>query len=175
MIRRIAPVAALLLLAAPVLSGCGLQPLYAAGTRGPVAVTLAAVDVAPIEGEAGWLVRNAIRDRLSAAGDAAASRYRIDVALDDQISGFGIRADDSVTRERRTLRARWQLVDMSQGTTLVDATASADAGVDVVGSEYATIAAERSALERLSLELADQIVTRVALFARADAAATPAR
>ncbi|NJM81346.1 MAG: xylulokinase, partial [Tabrizicola sp.] len=34
------------------------------------------------------------------------------------------------------------------GTTLVDATAGSDIGIDVVGSEYATIAAERTALER---------------------------
>ena len=37
------------------------------------------------------------------------------------------------------------------------------AGIDVVRSEYATIAAERSALERLSVIVADQIVTRIAL------------
>ena len=40
------------------------------------------------------------------------------------------------------------------------------AGIDVVTSEYAVIAAEQSALERLSGEVADQIVTRVALYAR---------
>ena len=33
----------------------------------------------------------------------------------------------------------------------------------MVRSEYATIAAERTALERLSLIVADQIVTRIAL------------
>jgi LPS-assembly lipoprotein len=36
----------------------------------------------------------------------------------------------------------------------------------VVTSEYAVIAAEQTALERLSGEVADQIVTRVALYAR---------
>lgn len=158
--------ALLALLLAPALSACGLQPLYSGGTQGPVASTLASVSVAQIEGESGWLVRNAIRDRLSAAGDGSDTRYRIDVRLDDAISGFGVRADDSVTRERRTLRARWQLVDTRDGTTVVDATAAADAGIDVVGSEYATIAAERTALEQLSVDIADQIVARVAVFAR---------
>jgi LPS-assembly lipoprotein len=33
----------------------------------------------------------------------------------------------------------------------------------VVRSEYATIAAERTALERLSVIVADQIVTRIAV------------
>jgi LPS-assembly lipoprotein len=169
-------VAALILslLSAPLLTGCGMQPLYAGGTGGPVGTTLSSVSVAPIEGEAGWLVRGALRDRLRAAGEGQDTRYRIDVRLSDEIAGFGVRADDSVTRERRTLRARWQLVDTTNGTTLIDDTAGSDTGLDVVGSEYATIAAERTALERLSEAVADQIVARVAVYARNRAAQPPA-
>jgi LPS-assembly lipoprotein len=151
------------------LSGCQLQPLYGGGAGGPVQSTLAAVQVAPIEGQAGWLVGNALRDRLE-TGRSAAPRYRLEVKLDDQISGLGVRRDDSVTRERRTLRARYQLVEIATGNVVLDATAGSDAGIDVVGSEYATIAAERSALERLSQTVADQIVARVARFAQSQAA-----
>jgi len=150
---------ALVLLAAP---GCALRPLYAGGNDGAVAQTLHGVEVAPIPGRAGWLVRTALQDRLGGGGEG---RYRLDVELDDQITGFGLRSDDSVTRERRTLRARYRLVDAGRGTVLIDATAGSDAGVDVVSSEYATVAAEQTALERLSVELADQIVTRLALYA----------
>jgi LPS-assembly lipoprotein len=157
--------AALLAVAAVALSGCGLRPLYGGGVAGPVQSTLAAVQVGPIEGESGWFVSNALRDRLR-AGDDAAPRYRLDVRLDDQIAGLGVRRDDSVSRERRTLRARYQLVDLSNGQVVLDATAGSDAGIDVVGSEYATIAAERSALERLSQIVADQIVARVARYAQ---------
>jgi LPS-assembly lipoprotein len=146
------------------LAGCGLQPLYSGGGKGPVAQSLRTVAVAPIEGRAGWLVRTALEDRLGAPGGAA--RYRLEVLLDDDITGFGIRSDDAVTRERRTLRARYRLVDAAKGTVLLDATAGSDAGIDVVSSEYATVAAEQTALERLSKEVADQIVTRVALYAR---------
>lgn len=156
--------AAILLAASAVaLSGCGLRPLYAGGGKGVVAQSLAGVDVAPIPGQAGWLVRTALVDRLSPAGEAP-KRYRLEVELDDQLTGFGVRADNAVTRERRTLRARYRLLD---GTTVVlDQTAGSDAGIDVVGSEYATIAAEQTALERLSTEIADQIVTRLALYAQ---------
>lgn len=149
---------------AVLLSGCGLRPLYGAGNA-PVRATLAAVEVAPIVGQQGWLVQTALRDRLSAV-DKASARYRLDVTLDDDIVGLGIRRDDTVTRERRTLRARYQLVDLATGAVLLDATAGSDAGIDVVGSEYATIAAEQTALERLSGIVADQIVARVALFAQ---------
>lgn len=159
--RRIAALA----LMASVLSGCGLHPLYAGGQNGVVVQTLAGVEVAPIPNRAGWLVRNALVDRL-AAGGGATPRYRLEVELDDQITGFGVRTDNAVTRERRTLRARYRLRDAgSAGTVLLDATAGTDAGIDVVSSEYATIAAEQSALERLSQDIADQIVARLALYA----------
>ena len=155
------------LLALTPLSGCGLHPLYAGGGSGAVANALAGVDVAPIEGRGGWLVSNALRDRFAAGGTP---RYRLTVRLDDEISGLGVRRDDSVARERRSLRARYQLTDLATSAVVVDATAGSDAGIDVVGSEYATIAAEDTALERLAGVVADQIVGRVALYARGHAA-----
>jgi LPS-assembly lipoprotein len=169
--RRLAALAAIAL----ALSGCGLRPLYSGGSSGPVAQALTGVQVAPIPGRGGWLVRTALQDRLGAAGEAAPV-YRLEVELDDDITGFGIRSDNAVTRERRTLRARYRLVDATRGTVLLDATAGSDAGVDVVSSEYATVAAEQTALERLSVEVAEQIVTRIALYAsrRGRPAAAPA-
>ena len=157
--RRLLPLALLL-----GLTGCGLHPMYSGGTSGPVASTLARVEVAPIAGKAGWLVGSALRDRLSAMGGGT-PLYRLDVTLDDQISGLGVNRSDAITRERRTLRARFQLVDLARGTVLLDDTAGSDAGIDVVGSEYATIAAENSALENLSDTVADKIVQRLALYA----------
>lgn len=151
--------AALLPLA--LMAGCGLQPMYAGGGSGEVARSVAAVQVSAIEGKAGWLVRNSLTDRLG-AGMKQDPRYRLDVRLDEKLQGLGLLSDDAISRERRTLRARYQLVDLQSGTIMLDATASADAGIDVVSSEYAVIAAEQTALENLSHEIADQIVTRVA-------------
>jgi len=150
------------------LSGCGLRPLYGGGVGGPVQTMLSGVEVAPIQGEAGWLVSNAVRDRIEATRSGTPA-YRLEIKLDDRIEGLGVRSDDVVTRERRTLRARYQLIDLATGQTVLDATAGSDAGIDVAGSEYATIAAERSALERLSGIVADQIVARLARYARSSA------
>jgi LPS-assembly lipoprotein len=153
-----------LAIAALALGGCQLRPLYAGGSSGTVATTLSSVSVTPIEGQVGWLVYNKLRDRLGAAGTNSV-RYRLEVQLDDDIIGLGIRGDRAVTRERRTLRARYQLVDVSNGSVVLDATAGSDAGIDVVSSEYATVAAEQTAAERLSEAVADQIVTRLGQFA----------
>ncbi len=146
------------------LTACGLQPMYAGGGNAAVARGLASVVVPAIEGKAGWLVRNALTDRLGTTGSAA--QYRLDVRLDDKLEGLGLLSDDTIGRERRTLRARYQLVDLASGEIILDATAGSDAGIDVVSSEYATIAAENTALENLSREVADRIVTSLALRLR---------
>lgn len=159
LLHILAPMALLALL-----PGCGLQPLYGSGGAGPVAGMLSSIEVAAIGGQRGWLVRNALNDRLHRQGSGNA-RFRLEVELDDDITGFGVRQDNAITRERRTLRARYRLVDIATGGVLLDQSASADAGIDVAGSEYATAAAEQTALERLTETLADQIVARVATYA----------
>jgi len=153
-----------LTLALPALASCGLKPMYAGGGNGEISRGLASVDIPPIEGQAGWLVRNALRDRLGEPDGSA--RYRLDIRLDDQLEGLGLLTDDTIGRERRTLRARYQLVDTATGAILLDATEGSDAGIDVVSSEYATIAAEQTALENLARDVADRIVTRLALTLR---------
>ena len=156
------------LLGAFALSACGLQPMYAGGGSGAVAQGLRGIEVTTIEGKAGWLVRQALIDRLGKPAEAGgeAPPYRLEIRLDDSLEGLAVLADDTVSRERRTLRARYQLYDAQTGEVLLDATEGADAGIDVVSSEYAVIAAENTALENLSVEIADRIVTRVALTLR---------
>lgn len=160
----LAPIALIALL-----PGCALRPLYAEGGDGPVAGALSSIEVAPIGGQRGWLVGNALNERLHRQGGSD-FRFRLEVELDDQITGFGVRRDNAISRERRTLRARYRLIDVATGSVLLDQSAAADAGIDVAGSEYATAAAEQTALERLAETLADQIVARVATYAGRSAA-----
>ena len=156
-------VRAALLLLPLALAGCGLRPLYSGGESGVVATELRQVEVAPIAGKTGYLVHAALVDRLGGQAGSTA-KYRLVVTLDDKIEGFGVRRDQAVTRERRTLRSRYQLVDAGTGETVLDATAGSDAGVDIVSSEYATVAAENTAVERLADTLADQMVARIGLY-----------
>jgi LPS-assembly lipoprotein len=153
-----------LVLALLLLPACGLHPLYAGGSNGSVAATLGSVQVAPIPGESGYLIRTKLIDRLGQAGEGTAA-YRLDVTLDDNITSYGLRRDQAATQERRTLRARYQLVDLRNGLVVLDQTAGSDASIDIVSSDYATVAAEQTSLEQLSSIVADQIVTRLAVYA----------
>ncbi|ASJ90058.1 LPS assembly lipoprotein LptE [Porphyrobacter sp. CACIAM 03H1] len=154
------------------LTACGLSPMYAGGTGAATAQGLAAIEIPAIQGRGGWLVKNALEARLGVAGEAA-PLYRLDVRLDDSLEALGVLNDDTISRERRILRARYQLVDLATGSVLLDATAGSDAGIDVVSSEYATIAAEQKALENLALEVADRMATQIALTLRARPAGQP--
>lgn len=165
---------ALLVFLAPVfalgLGGCGLKPLYEGGASGKAAGAMAAIEIAPIEGKAGWLMGHALGKNLgacTAAGGAVKPIYRLDVLLDDKLDGLGALSDDTIGRERRTLRARYQLVDLSNGEIILDRTAGSDAGIDVVSSEYATIAAEDRALENLVTNVAARITEQLALTLQA--------
>ncbi|MCE7795050.1 LPS assembly lipoprotein LptE [Sphingobium sufflavum] len=149
------------------LGGCGLKPLYQGGASGVAAQRLAGVEIAPIPGKAGWLVRNALAERLDATAGGA-PKYRLTVELDDRIEGLGVRANDNMTRERRTVRARFQLREIAadpKAAPLLDETTSSNVGLDVTSSEYATVAAEDTALERLAGIIADRIIGRVAIDA----------
>lgn len=147
------------------LTACGLRPLYAGGNEGPVVTTLGSVKVSGIGGgQPGWLMRNKLVDRLSEGGDQSPA-YRLDVTLDNNITSFGVRSDKAATQERISLRARFQLVDLHNGMVVLDDTAGSDASIDIVSSEYATLAAEQTSLENLSDVVADQIVARLALYA----------
>ena len=157
--KRIALLAVLL-----AVTGCGLQPIYSGGSSGVAATTLTQVAIGPIPDRAGYLLRAALHDRF---GETVADpKYRLEVELDDQILGFGVRGDNTIARERRTLRARYRLVAASSGTVLLDATAASDEGIDRVSSDFAVVAAENTALERLAGSLADQISIRIASFAK---------
>ena len=155
---------------AVLLAGCNLQPVYSGGQKGEAMQLLGAVEVGPIPNKAGFLVR----DRLLLLLPATESpRYKLEVVLDDNIIGFGVRGDNSIIRERRTLRARYRLMEVGTDKVLFDTTATSDAGIDVVSSEYAVVAAEETALESLSQDIADQIVARIALYARSMPAPQP--
>ena len=153
----------LTLLSAGLLTGCGLQPVYSGGSQGAAAGLLGSVEVLPIADQAGFLVRDRLLQRLPTP---SSPRYRLQVVLADDIIGFGVRGDNSIIRERRTLRARYRLIDAATDEVLLDESASSDSGIDVVSSEYAVVAAETTALERLAGEIADRIVARLALYGR---------
>lgn len=157
---------ALLLLAAPLmagLTGCGLQPIYADGSQGVAAQQLAGIEVPLLPERAGQLLRDELLRVIRPDGQV---RYRLDIKMAETIEGFGIRGDESVARKRVSLVADYQLVDIASNQVVLADRARADAGIDVVQSEYAVVAAEQTARERNATVAARAIAARLGLHFR---------
>jgi LPS-assembly lipoprotein len=143
------------------LAGCGFHPLYADGKTGQVATSMRGIQVAPIPDRTGQLVRDGLERSFTASGNP---NYQLIVTLEESIEGFGIRQDESTTRERVSIVARYSLVDINTGKPVLQELARSDVGVDKVRSEYATITAERAASARNADQLVRQITNRLAQF-----------
>src|SRR5450631_2186541 len=72
------------ILVAPLLAGCGYQPLYGtgfAGGTGGVAEQMRAVDIGLVPGRVGQEVRNELIFKETGGREAAAPRYRLEIAV----------------------------------------------------------------------------------------------
>ncbi len=151
------------------LSACGFRPLYGDGSTAGLPSGLRSIEVAPIPERLGQLVRDGLQRQLV---PGAAPQYQLVVTLEQRIEGFGIRQDESVTRERVSLLANYVLNDATTGAPVFESQARSDAAVDKVSSEYATITAERAASQRNVDQVVRQISVRLAqYFAQKSAAA----
>lgn len=149
------------------LSACGFEPLY--GTQGNSSVQnrLSGVAISPIPDRLGQLVHNHLSKGVR-PDDQGQTRHRLEVSLDPSIEGFGFRSDESITRERVRLVARYQLIDVKSGEAVFDDVVSANTSIDVVQSDFATVAAEEKARERNAERVSQLILTRLALYFRAE-------
>ena len=169
---------------------CGLQPMYAGGGSGAVAQGLAAVEVgmrrrrpggarglAAIEVRrrsrarpAGWCATRCATGSAQ-SGQHGAPRYRLDVLLDDELEGLGLLTDETVGRERRTLRARYQLVDLATGDDRASTPPPARTRASTWSPPNSPPSPPSRPRSRTSrVEVADRIVTRLALALRAGTA-----
>lgn len=158
--------AVLFLVAAPILSGCGFTPIYAAGDVGrrPLLSHMTLSSVNGIE---------AVSDTVKSAFDPLVARTRedalYDLALDvtETAVPLAVQIDDSVTRYNYRLAAKYTLLrrsDNKQTSGGVEAVAS----FNVVASQYSTVFAERRAREKAATALALQIERDVLLKLSAD-------
>lgn len=147
------------------LAACGLQPVYAGGRAGVASAALSRIEVAPIPDRAGQVVRDTLMRNMGADGD---KRYRLEIVIREDTRGFGVRGDESITRERLSLNARYRLVDLSGNTILLEDVARSEIAIDVVrNNEYSVVSAEATASERNAEQVARQILDRIGVFFQA--------
>lgn len=135
------------------LGGCGFAPIYGQDNalRGQIAYDTD-------ETVAGFRIRTRLEERL---GFATTPRYLLTVTRTEQRRTSAITSDGDTTRFNVIGTATWALKDAATGTQVETGAVEAFTGYATTGSTTATQAAETDATARLSVILADMIVSRI--------------
>ena len=153
--------------AAAPLAGCGFRPLYGRANSNEAGVSvngqMAGVSIAPIANREGQQLHNALRDRFNPLGQPALSDYTLNVSLTTRTYGALARRDLSASRRNVEMNAFYSLRDDAGNVVMTDQ-AAITTGYDEFDDPLNDISALESAVDRSTLQIADQIHTRVAVF-----------
>ena len=157
--------------AAAPLGGCGFRPLYGnastasatGGSGAKVDQQMAGIHIEAISNREGQQLHNALRDRFNPLGQPADSPYTLLVNLTIVSYGALSKRDLSATRRNVELNAYYSLRDSADKTVMSDRSVITT-GYDEFDDPLNDISAYRDTIRRGTLQLADQIRTRVAVF-----------
>ncbi|MEL6838168.1 MAG: LPS assembly lipoprotein LptE [Pseudomonadota bacterium] len=138
------------------LGGCGFAPIY-----GEEPALRDQVAFETQDSVAGFELRGRLEERL---GIAAAPRYLLVVTQTSQRRTSAITEDGDITRFNLLGTANWSLSDITTGDEVQAGEVQTFTGYAATGSTSATQAAEDDAARRLSVALADLIVTRLLIL-----------
>ena len=151
------------------LAGCGFRPLYgnasavstSSGSR--VDQQMAGIRIDPISNREGQQLHNALRDRFNPLGQPVSSAYTLSVNLSIRTYGALSKRDLSATRRNVDFTAFYLLRDNADKVVMTDRS-SITTGYDEFDDPLNDISAYNDTVRRGTLQLAEQIRTRVAVF-----------
>jgi LPS-assembly lipoprotein len=155
--------------AAAPLSGCGFRPMYgnastvSTSSGGRVDQQMAGIRIDPITNREGQQLHNALRDRFNPLGQPTSAAYSLAVGLSIRSYGALSKRDLSATRRNVELNAFYSLRDTSGNVVMTDR-AMVTTGYDEFDDPLNDISAYEDTIRRGTLQLAEQIRTRVAVF-----------
>lgn len=137
--------------------GCGFAPVYGESTALREQVAYRTQDSV-----AGFELRGRLEERL---GVATSPRYILSVTQTSRRRTAAITDDGDITRFNLIGTANWVLSDRATRAEIESGQVETFTGYSATGATSATQAAEDDAARRLSVALADLIVTRLLLLA----------
>jgi LPS-assembly lipoprotein len=134
------------------LAACGFQPAYAPTEGRALAGGL--IEIEPIPGRAGYMLRRSLEQELSAGLPGLAEPVVLSVDLRDQLSRLSILADGAASRSTLVATGRYRL----QGEAVnVRGSVSVETGFIVPEGPFGDISAQTGAQDRAMRELAKRI------------------
>jgi LPS-assembly lipoprotein len=145
--------AALVLLAAAALGGCGFTPLYA--TPG-VSSGLSSIKVNVPHGRTAFLLGEDLDDAFARDRDQPAA-YRLDVSLIQKRYPRGLRSDNTADRYESHVIVNYVLVEMASGRTLKTGSVPVEVSYSASDQPYAGLVAQQDAQKRAADMAAQRI------------------
>lgn len=155
------------------ISACGFKPMYGQNSESGagLAQVMANIKIDQIRNASGrqerlsQLLQNNLNERISPlSSDGSVTSYILKADYNLQEAGYGIREDETVTLQNLKLSVDFALVDVDTDQSIMDGTARAIVTYDLVRSDYSNKIARETSLERLSEEVANQIITRIGTY-----------
>ncbi len=164
--RSILLAAALLLI-----NSCGFEPLYKkkAGSD-TVKDDLAQVEILNVRDKInyndrlGQVLKNLLLDRFNTYGRPQTPFYKLDIKLQSTKTELGFNIVDEATRAKLTLNAQYILSESKTNAVLFRGSSRSINSYNIISSDFATLSAEKNALNRATREIADDITLRLSTF-----------
>ncbi len=141
---------------ASLLAGCGFEPAF--GPNGTAEVLRGRVIVDDADTRDEFTLTKALERKL---GQPVTPVYGLSVSLRLTKDGLAITPDQETTRIDVLGTATYALRDLRTAEVIATGKVDSFTGYSATGTTVATLAAERDAFERLTVILADKIITRL--------------
>jgi len=159
--------AAIGLICAVVLPGCGFKPLYGvdSASHAPGAAAQFATVEIPVYGDRiGQQIRNILIDEMHPSGAAADYKYRLDVVTREADVSLGLQQNSTSTRGEIKLTSEYRLVDRASGKILIHETLRSSSGYNILVNQFGTELSSEGARTDALQEIADEITQHLALY-----------
>ncbi|MFH1158436.1 MAG: LPS assembly lipoprotein LptE [Pseudomonadota bacterium] len=145
-------------------SGCGFEPMHAAGTS---VMPDAGIEISNIPDRDGQYLRNQLIDRLDAAGRPADAPYQLRFStLSKTVVNLGIEKTATATRAQMQIATQMQLVERRTGKVLLQRPLRATGAYNLLDNQLATLTSQQNTTENLLQEISDDAVTELSLYFR---------
>jgi LPS-assembly lipoprotein len=146
-------------------AGCGFEPLYGAkGQSVRVDAALNEIRINPIKDRVGQQLHNYLLDRLNSRGAPRHPRYILVVSASVSKTELGIERDETATRAKLSLTANFALHGAADRAVVFSGSSQSTNSFNIVDSDFATLSAEKDAIDRAARMVSEDIKTRLGLY-----------
>lgn len=148
------------------LSSCGFKPMYgeSSGVFDAADALESGIEIANIPDREGQYLRNQLIDRLNLKGRPADAPYILSMTpLVTELTNLGIRKDATSTRAMLQVTSTMTLTERATGKAVLVRDVRAVGGYNQLDNQFATLVSKASVSSHMLEELADTVVTEVAL------------